>query len=62
LSPECGGTSQWSSIHRQDGVGGIGQGAQFVELVLRVAGDDADDDVGEVSVQVDAVKLRGFYE
>ena len=31
-------------------------------MALRMAGDDAGDDVGEVDVRVDAVELRGFDE
>lgn len=29
---------------------------------MRMAGDDAGDDVGELGVRVDAVEFRGFYE
>ena len=29
-------------------------------MVLRMAGDDAGDCVGEVGIRIDAVKLRGF--
>lgn len=34
----------------------------MVELALPMAGDDAGDDACVVSVRVDAVELRGFYE
>ena len=37
-----------------------GPGQKVVELVLRVTGDDAGDDVGEVCLRVDAVELGGF--
>lgn len=41
---------------------GVGPGQQVVELALRMACNDAGDDVSEVSVRVDAVELGGFYE
>src|SRR5215469_5086619 len=42
------------------GCGGIGPGQEFVEAALRMAVDDAGDDVGEVGVRIDADKLAGF--
>lgn len=38
----------------------VGPGQQLVELALRMTGDDAGDDVGEIGLRVDAVELAGL--
>ena len=40
----------------------IGPRQQVVDLALRVASDNAGDDVGEVSLWIDAVELAGLDE
>lgn len=42
------------------GAGRIGPGQEIADLVLRMTGDDAGDDLGEVGIRVDAIELRGF--
>ena len=44
------------------GDAGVGPGQQFIELALRMAVDDAGDDVGEVSVRLDANQFAGLDE
>lgn len=40
----------------------VGPRQQVVDLALRVASDNAGDDVDEVSLRIDAVEFAGFHE
>lgn len=51
------------SGHSLERLEGIGPGHQFVDLALRMAVDDAGDDIGEIGLRVvDGVELAGFDE
>lgn len=50
------------SGHGLQGLGYVGPRQKIVDLALRMAGDDAGDDVGEVGVRFDAVELATLNE
>ena len=50
------------SGHGFEWLSGVGPGEELVDLALRMSGDDAADDVGEVGLGIDRVELAGLNE